>query len=224
MSTPRFPNLKEIYRQQVEVDRDDYKSHLVTAVCTLILCGMYAGYTTIVEKPLIIAEPELVGVIAFAAVIAIVVIQYLSKSAARRFDRDWDQRFEGANTNEGQLRYFAELEAELSQRSVAYSRVIVTKSYIIFPFDLASFIPIGSIQTIQIREYPKYQGYHDVDLFPAYMIYVMEILLQDGSRRTISRDEDEIRELMLEIRQRHPDVGFTKQAHAYFFPTSVQVE
>jgi len=225
MSTSRFPNLRAIYRQQVEVDKDDYKNYFVVASCALILSVLYGAYITIIDRPMIIAEPELVGVIGVVALVSIFVIRYLSNVSLRKFELAWEERFRPANTSEAQLQYFEDLEAELHLGSVAYTELILTRSYMIFPDQLAHFIPVRAIDSVHISEYPKYRrSAYDVDLFPADMIYHFGAVLADGSRRFLSNDENEIRELMHEILSRHPKVGFTDQAKRYFYPTPVQVE
>jgi hypothetical protein len=209
----QYPNLRELYRDRIEVVKHRHLDNLMMAAVIAIGSFFLGGIHS--EQGVIFL------VVASAATIYFALRMISLVKGGKTLDEIWEGKVSEI-TDANKLALFDQVEAELYGDKTYYTDVGFTENYLILFREFGSFYRIKDIRFVYISEYASRTDRYG--LFDAKSVYTFGCGLPGSAQVILANDEEEIREIFFEIRSRHPEVTLTREARAYFFPPSMLVE
>jgi hypothetical protein len=212
-----FPHIKEVYRQQAEFAKEHYIGYLSTAIGALLIVLLWGASHYSTNEPWALLDIIVFGVLGLVIVSAIAVSYISIKRGLRGFDAVWERQLESEVQKPEALRQFERLEQDLALGSIRFKNVVLSNHHLVFFDTIRNICQLSEIELIGLEELHIVSG-SNLRMMGRSPIYAVGCYISGNGYQLLSSDPDEMRDLISELRKRRPDLLFSKEAFAYFFP------
>jgi hypothetical protein len=217
-----YPYIKEVYRQQAELEKEHYGGYLTTGIGALLVVLVWAAMRYSTHEPWALLDLIVFGVLGLVIVLAIGLTWMVIRRGLQDFDALWERRLQEELRSDEGIEQFERLEKDLQLGSIRFKHFVLSKEHIVFFDEMGKIFPLSAIELVDIEEWHIASGSY-LRAAGGSPRYGVGCYFADHGYVLLSSDPDELRDIVFELRSRKKDLLFSKPAFEYFFALEQQL-